>query len=220
MDFIKALFDSWPLFLQGMGITLALSVVSLLMAVPGGALVAWLAMSRIAPLRWLATAYIGLVRGTPLITQIFVLYFGLTGLFLLSGFWAASIGLAFHNSAYIAEIYRSGFQAVPAGLTEASRSLGMSRVKTLRRVRAPLAVRTMLPALGNQFIIAVKDSSLAAFVTVEDLLWHARSLVDSTYQPLRYYIIVALYYLVIVLILTFLVNRLEFRLSRHRRAAR
>lgn len=220
MSFVERVLDSWPLFFQGLWITLALSAAALVMAVPGGALVAWAAMSRVSPLRWLANAYIGLVRGTPLITQIFVLYFGISALVLLSGFWAAAIALAFHNSAYIAEIYRSGFQSVPHGLTEASRSLGMSKLKTLRRVRAPIAVRTMLPALGNQFIIAVKDSSLAAFVTVPGLFWHARQLSSSEYEPLVYYVIVALYYLVIVMLLTLLVNRLESRLSAHRRAAR
>lgn len=218
MDFIHAFIDSWPLFIKATWVTLALSAVALLMAVPGGALVSGMAMGRIAPLRWLATAYIGVVRGTPLITQIFILYFGLSALFLLNGFWAAAIALAFHNSAYIAEIFRSGFQSVPTGLTEASRSLGMSRVKTLRRVQAPLAVRTALPALGNQFIIAVKDSSLAAFVTVTELFGEARHQSAAHYSPLQYYIIVAIYYLIIVLILTFLVNRLEHRLSQHRRA--
>lgn len=217
MDFFEALRDSYPLFLDAAQVTLALSVVALLFALPVGGVVAGLSMSRFRLARGVSTAYIGLIRGTPLITQIFILYFGLTQLFLLPGFWAAAIGLAVHNSAYIAEIFRSGFQSVPVGLNEASRSLGMSRAKTLRRVRGPLAIRIALPSLGNQFIIAVKDSSLATFVAVPELFNAARQLSASTYEPLLYYVIVAIYYLIIVLILTFLVSRLEHRLSKHRR---
>lgn len=217
-DFFDALIDSAPLFLKAAQITLSLTAVALVMAIVGGAVIAALAMSPLKPLRWLATAYIGLIRGTPLLTQIFILYFGLAMIFKLPAFWAAAIGLAVHNSAYIAEIFRSGFQSVPTGLTEASRSLGMSKFKTLRRVRGPLAVRTMLPVLGSQFIIAVKDSSLAAFVTVPELFQTARDLTAETYAAMMYYVIVALYYLVIVLILTALVNLLERRLSRHRRS--
>lgn len=216
-DFLTALVDSWPLFLEAAGRTLALSAVALVLALPLGALVSGLAMSRIRPLRWFAAGYIGLIRGTPLITQIFILYFGLTIVLLLPGFWAASIALAFHNSAYIAEIIRSGFQSVPKGLDEASRSLGMSWSRTLLRVRGPLAFRTALPALANQFIIAVKDSSLAAFVTVDELFQVALRLTASTYEPMTYYVIVAFYYLAIVLVLTLVVNRLERALSKHRR---
>lgn len=216
-DFLNAIVDSYPLFFKAAWVTLRMSALAIAMALVGGALIAAASSSRIAPLRWLATGYVGVIRGTPLLTQMFILYFGLTEIYLLSGFWAAAIGLAVHNSAYIAEIFRSGFQAVPAGLTEASRSLGMSKMKTLRRVRGPLALRTTLPVLGNQFIIAVKDSSIAAFVTVPELFFQARQYTASTYASLTYYIIVAFYYLIIVLLLTFLVNRVEHRLSAHRR---
>lgn len=219
MEFLDAVQSSAPLFFKAALVTLKLSAAALVIAMVLGSVVAAFAMSPLKPVRWLSVVFIGLIRGTPLLTQIFVLYFGLTMIVKLSPFWAAAIGLAVHNSAYIAEIFRSGFQSVPTGLTEASRSLGMSKLKTLRRVRGPLAVRTMLPVLGSQFIIAVKDSSLAAFVTVPELFLTARNLVAATYQPMVYYVIVALYYLVIVLILTAAVNLLERRLSKHRRAA-
>jgi len=93
----------------------------------------------------------------------------------------------------------------------------MSRLKTLRRVRAPLALRAILPVLGSQFIIAVKDPSLVAFIGMTELFQTSRNLAASTYQPLTMYMIVSLYYLAIVLVLTFLVNRLEYRLGAHRR---
>ncbi|AXH96574.1 amino acid ABC transporter permease [Ornithinimicrobium avium] len=208
-----------PLFVEASWVTLRLTAAALVLAMVGGAVVAAMAMSRLRPLRWLATAYIGLVRGTPLITQIFIIYFGLVAIVTLSAFWAGALALAFHNSAYIAEIFRSGFQAVPKGLTEASRSLGMSRTKTLKRVQAPLALRTTLPVLGNQYIIAVKDSSLVSFIGMTELFQTSRNMAASTYEPLTAYIVVAIYYLVIVLALTALVSWLEHRLSAHRRPA-
>ncbi|GAA5167256.1 amino acid ABC transporter permease [Ornithinimicrobium tianjinense] len=218
-DFLELFAEYAPLFVDATWVTLRLTAAALLMAMVGGALVAALAMSRVRPLRWLATAYIGLVRGTPLITQIFIIYFGLVAIVTLPAFWAGALALAFHNSAYIAEIFRSGFQAVPRGLTEAARSLGMSRAKTLKRVQAPLALRTTLPVLGNQYIIAVKDSSLVSFIGMTELFQTSRNMAASTYEPLTAYIVVAIYYLVIVLALTALVSWLEHRLSAHRRPA-
>lgn len=215
--FLELFAEYSPLFLEATWVTLRLTAAALLLAMVGGAVVAALAMSRVRPLRWLATAYIGLVRGTPLITQIFIIYFGLTSVVRLEAFWAGALALAFHNSAYIAEIIRSGFQSVPRGLTEAARSLGMSRAKTLKRVQAPLALRTTLPVLGNQYIIAVKDSSLVSFIGMTELFQTSRNMAATTYEPLTAYIVVAIYYLVIVLALTALVAWLEHRLSAHRR---
>ena len=205
-----------PIFLEATWVTLSLTAVALVFAGILGMGVAAMVMSRVAPLRWLATAFIGLIRGTPLIAQLFLLYFGLTSIVVLDKFWAGAIALGVHNSAYIAEIIRSGFQAVPKGLVEAARSLGMSRERTLRRVQAPLAFRTILPVLGSQFIIAVKDSSLVAFIGLTELFRTAQNTAAATYKPLSSYAIVSVYYLVIVLVLTAVVNRMEKRLGRHK----
>ncbi|GAB3714185.1 ABC transporter substrate-binding protein/permease [Mariniluteicoccus flavus] len=202
-----------PTFLKAAGLTLAITAVALAIAIVGGAIIAAMNMSAIAPLRWLAAAYIGLIRGTPLIAQLFVLYFGLTQLVLLSGFWAGAIALAVHNSAYIAEIIRSGFGSVSKGLVEASRSLGMSRVKTLRAVQIPLATRAILPVLGSQFIIAVKDSSLVAFIGMGELFRTAQNMAAAEYSPLNAYLTVSVYYLIIVLALTGIVHLIERRLN-------
>ncbi|MGO1972396.1 MAG: amino acid ABC transporter permease [Propionibacteriaceae bacterium] len=219
LEFLQALKESAPLFLPAAWLTIRITATAVLLAMILGSVVAGLAMSTLAPLRWLGNGFIGLIRGTPLLTQIFILYFGLTGIVALPAFWAGAIALAVHNSAYIAEIFRSGFQSVPVGLTEASRSLGMSRVQTLRRVRGPLALRTTLPVLGSQLIIAVKDSSLVAFVALPELFQTAMRLTAQTYEPMTYYLIVALWYLLLVLILTVAVNLLERRLSHHLKPA-
>lgn len=217
MNFFEYFVEYYPLFLEATWITLRLTAVALVIAMVLGAVIAWMVMSSWWPLRWLGTAYIGVIRGTPLIAQIFVLYFGLSEIVLLEAFWAGSLALAAHNSAYIAEIFRSGFQSVPKGLVEACRSLGMSRRNTLRRVQAPLALRTTLPVLGNQYIIAVKDSSLVAFIGMTELFRTAQNLAARNYEPMQMYLMVSLYYLAIVLTLTFVVNRLERSLSKHRR---
>lgn len=202
-----------PVLVKAAGLTLAITAVALVIAIVIGSVVWAFGASRFGPLRWLATAYIGLIRGTPLIAQLFVLYFGLTQIILLDGFWAGAIALAIHNSAYIAEIIRSGFNSVPNGLVEASRSLGMSKIQTLRKVRIPLATRAILPVLGNQFIIAVKDSSLVAFIGMPELFRTAQNMAAAEYAPLNAYIIVSIFYLAIVLILTALVHFLEKKLS-------
>jgi polar amino acid transport system permease protein len=217
MTFFDYLVDTAPIFLDATWVTLRLTATALVFAMALGSVVAAMSMSAVAVLRWIATGFIGLIRGTPLIAQIFVLYFGIAEVLTLEKLWAGAIALGVHNAAYIAEIIRSGFQSVPTGLDEASRSLGMSRLRTLRRVRAPLALRAILPVLGSQFIIAVKDSSLVAFIGLQELFLSARNEAASTYEPLTMYLIVSLYYLAIVLALTFLVNRLEHRLSAHRR---
>lgn len=217
--FLELFVEYAPLFIEASWVTLRLTAVALLMAMVGGALIAAMSMSGIRPLKWIATFYIGLVRGTPLITQIFIIYFGLAAIVTLPAFWAGAVALAFHNSAYIAEIIRSGFQAVPKGMTEAARSLGLSRAQTLKQVQAPLALRTTLPVLGNQYIIAVKDSSLVSFIGMTELFQTSRNMAASTYEPLTAYITVAVYYLVIVLVLTAVVSRLEYRLGAHRRPA-
>lgn len=217
MKFFDRFAEFAPLFLEATWVTLRLTAVALVVAMVLGAVIAWMVMCRFRPLRWLATAYIGVIRGTPLIAQIFVLYFGISELVKLPAFWAGALALAAHNSAYIAEIFRSGFQAVPTGLVEASRSLGMSRRKTLRRIQAPIALRTTLPVLGNQYIIAIKDSSLVAFIGMPELFQTSRNLAASTYEPLQMYLMVSVYYLVLVLVLTYVVHRLEFSLSKHKR---
>ena len=216
MDFFELFAKYAPIFLKATWVTLALTAVALVFAGILGMGVAAMTMSRIAPLKWLAAAFIGLIRGTPLIAQLFLLYFGLTSIVVLDKFWAGAIARGIHNSAYIAEIIRSGFQSVPKGLVEAARSLGMSRERTLRRVQAPLAFRTILPVLGSQFIIAVKDSSLVGFIGLTELFRTAQNTAAATYKPLSSYAIVSVYYLVIVLVLTAVVNRMEKQMGRHK----
>ncbi|MFD1706176.1 amino acid ABC transporter permease [Siminovitchia sediminis] len=197
--------------------TVKITLLGLIIGLVIGLFFAFLKVSKIKVLEIIADIYIYIIRGTPLIVQIFILYFGLVEFVDLGRLWAGGIALGVHNGAYIAEIFRGSIQSIDKGQTEAARSLGMPTNLAMRRIILPQALRRALPPLGNQFIIALKDSSLVAFIGFQDLFNRAQRLTSSTGLAMENYIIVGIYYLILVLILTFLVNRLEHRMSKSER---
>ncbi|WP_419882483.1 amino acid ABC transporter permease [Peribacillus sp. B-H-3] len=211
--FFDTLFGSTNVFVDAMLLTLELTVVSVLIGIVIGLFFALLKISNIKILEYISNAYIYLIRGTPLIVQIFILYFGISGIFLLPDFWAAALALALHNGAYIAEIFRGTIQSIDEGQMEAGRSLGMSKSLTLRRIILPQALRRALPPLGNQFIIGLKDSSLAAFISMNELFNVSTTLGSNNFDEMTYLLIVAVYYLILVAILTIAVNLIEKKLA-------
>ncbi len=211
--FWNSLIDNKGVFLDAMLVTIQLTVVSILIGIGIGLFFAILKISKLKVLGIISDAYIYLVRGTPLIVQIFILYFGFSGLFLIPDFWAASLALAFHNGAYIAEIFRGTIQSIDKGQMEAGRSLGMTRGLTMRRIIMPQAFRRALPPLGNQVIIGLKDSSLAAFISINELFNVATTLGSNNFDEMTFLLIVAVYYLILVAILTLIVNGLEKKMS-------
>ncbi|MED1471141.1 amino acid ABC transporter permease [Bacillus salipaludis] len=209
-DIFLNTFDVFP---KAAFLTLRLTITSLLIGSIIGLIFAFF---RISTNKWLnkfATLYIGLIRGTPLIVQIAILYFGIASVVTLSQFWAGALALAIHNGAYIAEIFRGAIQSVDSGQMEAGRSLGMSYPLTMRRIILPQAFKFSIPPLGNQFIIGLKDSSLVAYVGMSDLWGSGLSEAAANYQQLQTYIVVGFYYLVLVLIFTFLLRKMEKRMS-------
>lgn len=212
MTFLQTLIDTSPLFLKGMLLTFQLTVISIFIAIFIGLLFAFLKISHLKPLEWIADLYIFIVRGTPLVVQIFIFYFGLTELN-ISGFWAVTLGLAFHNGAYIAEIFRGAIQSIDKGQMEAGRSLGMTSILTMRRIILPQAIRRALPPLGNQFIIALKDSSLASFIGMYELFSVATTLGSKHFDYMTYLLIVAIYYLILVFIFSILVSFIEKKMA-------
>lgn len=213
IHFFHALGSSSHVMVDATVLTLKLTIVSILIAVIIGLLFSLMKVSRITPLEKIADLYIWLVRGTPLIVQIFVLFIGLTSIVKLSAFWAATGALAFHNGAYIAEIIRGSIQSIDKGQMEAGRSLGMSQSLTMRRIILPQAFRRAVPPLGNQFIIGLKDSSLASFIGLQELFGVSNTLGSNNFAFMVYYLIVAIYYLILVGIFTVLVNMLEKKLA-------
>jgi polar amino acid transport system permease protein len=211
--FFQTLVDTRGVFFDALLLTLELTVVSIIIGIIIGLFVALLKISKIKLLGYISDAYIYLVRGTPLIVQIFILYFGFSGIFLIPDFWAASLALAFHNGAYIAEIFRGTIQSIDKGQMEAGRSLGMTRGLAMRRIIFPQALRRALPPLGNQFIIGLKDSSLAAFISLNELFNVATTLGSNNFDEMTYLLIVAVYYLILVAVLTLGLRALEKRMA-------
>ncbi len=211
------LVSSYPLFLKATLLTLKLTVVALLLGCCVGLVVAFFRISHLKLLNYIAHIYITVIRGMPLIVQIAILYFGISSMITLSQFWAGAIALAIHNGAYIAEVFRGAIQSIDRGQMEAARSLGMPYPLAMRRIVLPQAFRIAIPALGNQFIIALKDSSLVAYVGMPELWGIGLSTAASNYRQLETYIVVGLYYLAMVLLFTFFVNKLEAKLSTSRK---
>lgn len=160
--------ETW-LFLEGAAVTLGLSIAAFALALPIGLGLALARLERRGPLRWAAAAYIELLRGTPLLLQLYVLYFALAPFLRLAPGLAAVIGLAVNYSAYEAEIHRGALLALPRGQTEAARALGLGRLQTLRYVLLPQSFRIALPAMTNDFVALLKDSSLVSVITVVEL---------------------------------------------------
>ncbi|MFG6118998.1 amino acid ABC transporter permease [Thalassobacillus sp. B23F22_16] len=213
MNFGEALIESRSLFAEAAWLTLKLTAVSIFIAIFIGLFFALLKISNIKVLEWIANFYIFIVRGTPLIVQIFVFYYGLTEIAMISGFWSATLGLAFHNGAYIAEIFRGSIQSIGKGQNEAGRSLGMNRSQTMKRIILPQAFRRALPPLGNQFIIGLKDSSLAAFIGLNEIFGAATTMGSNTFDYMTWLLVSAVYYLILVFLLTLLVSFVEKKMA-------
>jgi polar amino acid transport system substrate-binding protein len=209
-----------PLFLRGAGLTLLVSVLSMGLAIMLGVLLALVRTFASAPFSWLATAYIEFVRGTPLLVQLTMLYFGLPELGLrLDPFVAGCLALGLNYAAAEAENYRAGLTSVQAGQHEAAFTLGLSRLQTLRHVVAPQALRVALPPMTNDFIALLKDSSLVALVTLIELNKTYMMLANATRDHLGLGLVVALWYLLLGLPFARLSRFVEARLASRSRGA-
>lgn len=206
---VEILCGTYGLFFKAAALTLQLTATSLLLGSAIGLIFAFAGLSKNRILNGIAITYVSLIRGTPLIVQIAILYFGIASVVTLSQFWAGAIALAVHNGAYIAEIFRGSIQGIDKGQMEAGRSLGMSHSLSMRRIVMPQAFRRSIPPLGNQFIMGLKDSSLVAYVGMSDLWGAGLSEAAANYRQLETYMVVGLYYLVIVLVLSYALRKLE-----------
>ena len=160
-----------------------------------------------------AKAYILVIRGTPLLLQLLMLYYGITNILLLPKLPAAALALGIHNGAYIAEIFRGAIQSVDRGQREAGISIGMTRWQVMQRIILPQAFKIAVPSLSNQFIIALKDSSLASTIGVYELLLRSKQLAAANFRPMEMYGIAAVFYLLMTTILTIVTNLIERRLN-------
>lgn len=203
-----------PILLKAAGVTVALACLSMPLAIAIGLAVALVRLYGPAPARWLAAIYVELLRGTPLMLQLFVLYFLLPEIGItIPAFYAAIIGLAINYSAYEAEIYRAGLQAIPRGQMEAALALGMSHNLALRRIIVPQAVRIVVPPVTNDFIALFKDTSVCSVITIVELTKRYSIEANTTGAILELAALTALLYLLMSVPLAQLTNYLERRLQ-------
>ena len=194
-----------PAFLKGVEYTLLLSIVSVALAVIPALLLAIMRLSKNKLIRGISGAYIALFRSTPLLVQLSIIYFGLFHFislprYLLFGFIAINrfvpgvVALALNSSAYVAEIFRAGILAVDAGQTEAARSLGLSQWQSMKLVVLPQAIKNVLPALANELVTMVKESSICSALGMAELMYAAQTVAGTTYITLAPYVFAALIY--------------------------
>ncbi|NDJ23770.1 ABC transporter permease subunit [Nostoc sp. B(2019)] len=213
---IGVILQAFPALLQGALVTLQLTILSVVLGLVGGSLIGIVRLSHIAPVRWLARAYVDFFRGTPLLVQIFMIYFGLPAIlqelgltFTFDRLAAGVIALSLNSAAYIAEVVRAGIQSIEVGQAEASESLGLSSVQTMRYVIFPQAFRRMIPPLGNEFISLLKDTSLVSVIGFEELVRKGQLIVADNYRAFEIYAAVALVYLCLTVLSSQAFSRLE-----------
>lgn len=213
----KIMSQYWRVFLvEGLSVTLELTFISVLLGVVLGTVVAMLKMSRFKIIRFLVSVYVEVIRGTPILLQLYIFVFALPGLVTfvkLSYFTWTAIALCINSSAYVSEVIRSGIQAVDKGQTEAARSLGLSSGQTMMRIVLPQAVKNILPALGNEFIMMLKETSLASTFFVGDLMTSYLTVKGTTYLGFECLVIVGVIYLCITYPLSKLVGLMEKKMS-------
>lgn len=205
-----------PLLLDGVRMTILLTLVSVVVGVVLGLMAALMKMSRFKILRLIASTYIEIIRGTPIICQLYLIFFGLPQLigFNIPEFIAAFIALGFNSGAYVSEIIRAGIEAVDRGQTEAAYSLGMPHAMTMRYIIIPQAVKNILPALVNEFIVLIKESAVVSVIGLSDLMRKSSMISSVTYKPFEPLVTVALLYFIMTFTLSKAMGRIERRLKK------
>ncbi len=223
LNFIKD--DKWKYLVDGLKITLLVTFFAVLLGIIIGFLVASVRATydKTKPglllklLNGICKVYLTVIRGTPVVVQLLIIYFVIFGSVRISKVLVAVIAFGINSGAYVAEIVRGGIMSIDAGQFEAGRSIGFTYVQTMRYIIIPQAIRNILPSLGNEFIVLLKETSVAGFIALEDLTKGGDIIRSITYSPFMPLIAVALIYLVLVMLFSYLVGRLERRLNNGRR---
>lgn len=215
MSFFELLQESLPLLLQGLGLTLQLAGVSLAIAMVLGVLAALMGLSRNPFLRFVNSAFVAVIRCSPLLVQTFFIYFGITGALgiRMSAFTAGVIALSLNAGGYLSEIFRGGIQAVDKGQTEAARSLGLSSRQTTWRIILPQAIRICLPSVVNQWCITIKDTSIICVIGLAELTRAGQTIIARNYRAFEMWIMVGALYLLVIYLLTVLSRIVERKVS-------
>ncbi len=220
MHFSVVLKDATPMLLHGLSLTIEISIISIIIGMFIGLISCLMGLSKIKIFKAVSAAYVWVIRGTPMIVQAFIVYYGVPMVvqqfapqFVITEFTAGVITLSLNAGAYLSEIFRSGIQAVDPGQLEASRSLGISATKTMILVVLPQAFKITIPAIVNQFIITVKDTSILSVISLAELCNQAKQYSASTYIFFETYILVGVLYLVIISVLMIVSKFVEKKLK-------
>ncbi|WP_077037221.1 amino acid ABC transporter permease [Pelomonas sp. KK5] len=214
MDLASLLALAWPVMLKGTGYTLLFAVSSMLLGLPVAALVTLVRVLDLKILARIAAVYVSAIRGTPLLVQVFIVYYGLPGVGIeLSPITAGILTLTLNVAAYMSETLRGAIAAVANGQWLAGTSLGLTRHQTLRFVVAPQALRAAVPSLSNSLISLIKDTSLVSVIAVTELMLATKELISTTFQPFPLYMAAAGIYWVLSLAFEQLQRKLEKRLA-------
>lgn len=217
MSILREMISFLPPLLEGAWITIMVSVLSYVLALAVGLVFGLARLAQLWPVRWLAAAYVQFFRGTPLLLQLFFIYYVLPyGGIVLTPFASGVMGLTINYSAYMAEVFRAGIQAIPRGQWAAARSLGMSRRLLMRRIILPQAIRIVIPALGNFFVSIFKDSALVSVITMRDLMFSGELLASATFKHFEIFSMVAIIYFAISYPMAKLMEYVEARLDTSR----
>ncbi len=217
MEFdFSLVWQSLPLLLAGAAVTIKITAISVAIGIFIGMFAGIAKVGHCRILRILATIYIDFIRGTPLLVQIFIIYFALPTItnIKMDPFWAAISACGINSGAYVAEIFRAGIQGIDKGQMEAGRSLGLTWAQTMRYIIIPQAFRQIIPPLGNEFIALLKDSSLVSVIGFEELTRSGQLIIARTYGSIEIWSTVAILYLIMTLTIAQLVNFMERRLCR------
>ncbi|MEF2145428.1 MAG: amino acid ABC transporter permease [Desulfovibrionaceae bacterium] len=210
---VSALLKYLPYFLPAAWMTFKVTFLGIALGMGLGLGTAFMRISANRLLNYPAQAYIYLIRGTPLLLQLLFIYYGLRSITGLEALTSAVLALGIHNGAYIAEVFRGAILSINPGQMEAARSLGMTYRRAMLRIVLPQALKRALPPLGNQFIIALKDSSLASAITINELLLKSQQLASSNFLMMEMLTVAACFYLLYTGIFTWMFHRLEVRLN-------
>ena len=206
--------NSFPGLLKGAVVSLKITSLSLLIGMLGGTLLALVFLYGNRFWRVLAHGYVVIIRGTPMLVQIVTIYYVLPSFgIMLSAFWSAVIAIGFNSVAYVSQVVRAGIQAVGVGQLEAAKSLGLSRFQTIRYIILPQALRAIFPALGNEWVTLIKDSSLASVIGVSELTHQGAIIMSRTYDAITTYAGVALIYLIMTSLFTIMLYLWEQKLQ-------
>lgn len=202
-------------FLTGIKNTILISIVGVVFGALFGAFFALMKLSSIKPLKWLASVYIEFIRGTPLLVQVFLVFFGTTAVlgWDISALICGMIAMVINCAAYIAEIIRAGINAVDKGQTEAARSLGLSYGQTMKTIILPQAIKNILPALGNEFVTVIKESSIVSVIGVSEIMFNAQVVQGASFDPFTPLLVAAILYFVLTFVLSRVMNFFEGRMK-------